>query len=1080
MSLSRQQQAAAYAPSSVAVTAGAGTGKTYMLVERYLYYLREREVSPLEMVAVTFTDKAARELRSRIRAAVAQQLPDAADLLAELEAAQISTIHALAAWICRQYPQEAGVAPDFTILDDLEGGIWLADRLQEALARLPETLYPQIPYSFLSPALEILIADPISAQRSLAKGTEHCDRLFAEIRREALTQLCQSWEWQNSRSILDRHLGKLGDKLEVYRQAAMIAITNLERGIDIRDALDTLAGLKINVGSQKNWEPGVLPIVKDAIVVVRDRVKQAINAGLITLELGSADDRLAPMLSALSAAFDCVQTDLDGVKLRNRIVTFADLEIRALQALKIDRVRTQCRDRYRVFLVDEFQDTNPVQAEFLELLTEKADLTIVGDGKQSIYGFRRADVSVFDRFRDRIVSRNGEAMELNTSFRTHQPLIDQINRIFQPLLGNLHQNLESAIEPPHLAPHVQVYTVRAPKEVNKPQRQGAEAQQIARLLQEMLETQTPVRDRHSSLPRSIAPRDIAILARTWDALQIYSEALAVAGIPAVVAGGESLLETREAKDAIAFLRFLADPSDDIALVSVLRSPFFVVSDRILFQLAREKISQDSHPKPQTPNPKISWWQRLQTTNYPELAYPISTLKHLLKERYREPPSRLLQHIDRATGYTATIGNLSGSARREADWRGFRELVRALEAGTHDVFIVVRRLKRLLEARVKVPRPPLEVKDAVSLMTIHAAKGLEWPVVVVADLTRSIPNNSPPIYFDPDIGVGLKWEDENGEPCKSSLYILLEQLRKQREEAEALRVLYVALTRARDGAILTANTSQGGSLDRLLPGLEFAGIPIQIWDIDSVSPTPNPVRAGFDDGFADEAHDISPKPQILLSPVGSGLFELPVTALSDYAACPRKFEFRYLLGYPGLGEGMAIAQRVGILTHKALELGIRELKALSFFDPELTLVRVQEAIDLAENFDHHPDYARFRQKAINKETSITLEFGGLTFNGVVDLIGDNWVLDYKTDTDIAPQHHRFQLWAYAQATGVASAYIAYLRHQLLHAFTPEDLAEIHQEAQQLVWKIRSGNYDPTPSVETCGKCPYVEICEFGNG
>ncbi|MGB6168541.1 MAG: UvrD-helicase domain-containing protein, partial [Geitlerinemataceae cyanobacterium] len=829
MTLSRQQQAAAYAPGSVAVTAGAGTGKTYMLVERYLYYLRERDVSPLEMVAVTFTDKAARELRSRIRSAVARQLPDSPDILAELEAAQISTIHALAAWICRQYPQEAGVAPDFTLLDDLEGGIWLADARQEALARLPESIYQQVPYSLLSQAIEILIADPISARRSLAKGTEDCDRLFAEIRHSALTQLCENPDWQHSRSLLDLHIGKMGDKLEVYRQDATIAIADLERGFNIQKSLETLAGLKVNVGSKKNWEPGVLPVVKEAIVVVRDRAQQAMAEGLITLELGEADDRVVPMLSALSEAFDLVQADLDRVKLRSRVLTFADLEVRALQALKNDEVRAQYCDRYRVFLVDEFQDTNPVQAELLELLTEKADLTIVGDEKQSIYGFRRADVSVFDRFRDRIVSQRGDVVELSLSFRTHNGAIDRINRIFQPLLGSLNQNLESDIEPPHPPPHIRVYTVQAPKEVNKPQRQLAEAQHLARLLAQMLETQTPVRDKHSALPRSIRPGDIAILARTWDALQVYSEALEAAGIPAVVAGGESLLATREAKDAMAFLRFLADTGDDLALVSILRSPFFAVSDRILFQIAQEKTSQ---------NPKLTWWQRLQVSTEPQLAEIVATVKELLRERYRQPPTRLLQQIDRLTGYTAIIGNLSNADRREADWRGFRELVRTLETGNHDVFTVVRRLKRLIEADVKVPRPPLETKNAVSLMTIHASKGLEWPVVVVADLTRSTPNNSPPIYFDPEFGVGWKWEDENGESCKSSLYILLNYLQKKREDAETLRVLYVALTRVRDYAILTANDTKGGNLDRLFPGLESAGIPIHTWEIDSVSQTPN--------------------------------------------------------------------------------------------------------------------------------------------------------------------------------------------------------------------------------------------------
>ena len=147
MSLTSQQQAAAYAPHSIAVTAGAGTGKTYMLVERYLYYLRERQISPLEMVAVTFTEKAASELRSRIRSTVSQEFPEAVEMLAELEAAQISTIHALAARICRQYPEAAGVPPDFAMLDDLERDLWLSDALKDALEKLPQHFYETVPYS---------------------------------------------------------------------------------------------------------------------------------------------------------------------------------------------------------------------------------------------------------------------------------------------------------------------------------------------------------------------------------------------------------------------------------------------------------------------------------------------------------------------------------------------------------------------------------------------------------------------------------------------------------------------------------------------------------------------------------------------------------------------------------------------------------------------------------------------------------------------------------------------------------------------------------------------------------------------
>ena len=1075
MSLTSQQQAAAYAPHSIAVTAGAGTGKTYMLVERYLYYLRERQISPLEMVAVTFTEKAASELRSRIRSTVSQEFPEAVEMLAELEAAQISTIHALAARICRQYPEAAGVPPDFAMLDDLERDLWLADALKDALEKLPQHFYETVPYSLLSSAVKSLIDDPISARRALAKGDRGWEALATEIRQTALEELCTHPTWIESRDILQRYIGKMGDKLEVYRQGACSAIARVEERQNVATSLETLKTLKINVGSKKNWEAGALPIVKQAISQVRDLVKKALAQQLVTLELGEVDAQFAQILPVLAQAFDWIQNHLSQLKYRSRVLTFSDLEACALQALQSDRVRQEWSARYRVFLVDEFQDTNPVQAELLEALTQGTHLTIVGDVKQSIYGFRRADVRVFDRKRDRIVSHGGKAITLDLSFRTHQSLVRSINRIFQPLLGEIHQDLTAhCTDAPHPSPHLEVYAIHAERGINKPQRQFAEAQHLVGMLQEMLTAQTPIRAKNGDL-RPIAPGDIAILARTWDALQTYSEVLESAGIPAVIAGGESLLATREVKDAIALLRFLADPKDDIALIAILRSPFFALSDRILYRVSRQKLSQKSpSPKSKRSSKKsdrerIAWWHRLQDVDrreeFPELGRPIATLKELLADRDREPPSRLLQRVDRLTGYTAAIANLPGAARREADWRGFRELVRTLEAGSQDVFAVVRRLKQLVETDVKIPRPPLDAKDAVSLMTIHASKGLEWPVVVVADLARTSQNTPPTLYFDPEVGVGLKLEDGAGEPQKPVLYIVLEQMQKTREDAEALRVLYVALTRARDRLLLTACDPKGGGLDRLRPGLEAAGIPIQTWEMSE-----NP---RLETRTPSTPPPISPT---LLGSVGSGIFEVPVTALSDYACCPRRFEFAVVRGHPGLGDGIAQACRIGILTHKALESGIRDVEALARFDPGLAPESIEEAIALAARFDLQDCYAPFREGIVAKERPVSLRFAGLTLNGRVDVLGEDWVLDFKTDRVVAPQYHRFQLWAYAEATGVRTAHIAYLRHDRLHTFGAEDLATTAREATALVRRILAGDYTPTPSSEICQVCPYAEICE----
>jgi ATP-dependent helicase/nuclease subunit A len=515
----------------------------------------------------------------------------------------------------------------------------------------------------------------------------------------------------------------------------------------------------------------------------------------------------------LRDSFSRARAFLTEAKRRARVLDFADLEVHALMALEHEEVQNYYRERWRAFLVDEFQDTNPVQAKLLERLTQGAKLTVVGDEKQSIYGFRRADVEVFRRFRERILSERGEEVVLATSFRGHSELVGVLNAVFSSVLGEMRQDLEAhREEPPHVAPHVRAYAMELEERVPKALLQRAEAVHIARQLREMLDQEVGVYDTTVSTPRPVRPGDIAILSRVWAPLEVYGDALAAAGIPSVHAGGGTLLETREAKDGIVLLRFLADPNDDLALVAVLRSPFFAVDDRLLHGLAQER-GRD-----------VAWWKLVQEAEDPQLDAAKEMLRVLLSKRRLEPPTALLQLADHLTGYTAVIANLPGAERREADWRGFVALVGDLERGADDAFTVVRWLRQLHEGDAQIPRPPLEAGDAVSLMTIHAAKGLEWPVVVIPDLARAMPSSSGAVAFDPEMGVSVDFGEEEGQPA---LHRLIKDKKARLEEDETRRVFYVAPTRTRDHLILTCTglTERLCGLTVLQPGLELAGIPV---------------------------------------------------------------------------------------------------------------------------------------------------------------------------------------------------------------------------------------------------------------
>jgi ATP-dependent helicase/nuclease subunit A len=1063
MSLTPEQQTAAYTPSSVVVTAGAGTGKTHLLTARYLYYLKERGLSPLEIVAVTFTEKAAKELKSRIRSLITQQLPNRDDIIAELEAAPISTIHGLASRICQEHSEITGIPANFTVLEDARGKIWLNNSLDAALATLPSQCYRDIPYSLMKQSIAELLSDPYTAQKALQQGIQDWSKLITIARKAGLTQLVNSCIWQDTQEILNNNVGKSGDNLETIRQEVIAAMQEIAAAENIAAALTVIDKIDTRKGSKNNWTD--IKLVRETLKNLRELTREVSKKGLINAELTAADTRLQQILPALTEAYRDVINYLNQLKYQARVLTFADLEIYALEALKHQEVREYYQQRWQVFLVDEFQDTNPTQGDLLERLTSNSELTIVGDIKQAIYGFRRADIQIFQQFHQKIVSSQGKEVILNTSFRTHQPLISQINQIFASLLGKNHQELvafrqQQAAEDQitvKTIPYIQAFAVAAAKNSDKVQRQRIEADHLAQKLKQLLDSKTPVHDKSTGKLRPIEPGDILVLTRTWSPLTIYGEAISALGIPIAPAAGGNLLATREAKDSWSLLRFLADPQDDIALVAVLRSPWFAISDRIFFQVSQ------TFPHP-------SWWEAIQNTTFPELQYPITILRELLKQRDREAPSRLLQIGDRLTGYTAVIANLLEGTRRLADWKGFRKLVKELEIGTQDIFSVVRDLKQLYENDAAISRPPLDIANAVGLMTVYAAKGLERSLVVVADLNyqhQAAANSS--IYFDPQWGVAVKNKNSQGEWEKPFLSRWLESQKQQQEAEEDLRILYVALTRARDYLILTANEPDKGYLAKLIPGLTAANIPLEIIPCDSTQA--KPPTSTFP-----PLPDITP--QLPITPVKSGIFELPVTALSEFARCPQRFHLHYLTGHPGATEGIAYSMEVGTLVHTALEHNIKQAsRLLPFCDLTADTTVVTEAINLVDRFLQHPIYKPFRDSAIAKEKRITLKLGNITFTGVIDLLGKDWLLDYKSDRHIQPQHHRFQLWAYAQALDYTTAHIAYLRHDFIHTFSASDLPQIALEIPQLITQIETGNYEAKPAVENCAICPYLSICEF---
>ena len=257
------------------------------------------------------------------------------------------------------------------------------------------------------------------------------------------------------------------------------------------------------------------------------------------------------------------------------------------------------------------------------------------------------------------------------------------------------------------------------------------------------------------------------------------------------------------------------------------------------------------------------------------------------------------------------------------------------------------------------------------------------------------------------------------------------------------------------------------MDILKPGTEAAGIQSEVivYDEDlTIAPAPG----------------LSPEPEspavIDVEPLRTGLTELPVTALSVFAACPERFRWEFIEQHPGVHDGAGSAMRVGTLTHLALEHEITSAEGLRAFDAGASDEEIERAISLAHAFNKD-EYGSVNRTGAKRELRFAERFGSFTLTGTADLVGEDFVLDYKTDATVEPHSHRFQLWAYAKALGKSRALIAYLAHDRLHEFTTENLAGVETEASILLDRIASGDHRAAPSLEACRICAYKKVCEF---
>jgi ATP-dependent helicase/nuclease subunit A len=819
--------------STLFVEAGAGSGKTTELVGRVLALVETGSTELGAIAAITFTEKAAAELRDRVRAELERALacdlkPDAADryrlALAQLDGAAIGTLHSFAQRILSEHPIEAGLPPRVEVVDEVSSevefeGRWctfrdelLADPALErtivlltaagvkfgALRAIAVTFNDN--WDLVDERVPADVPDPPSATDLVAPVLAEIDRICAEPCGDPDDTLCRFTDG-------------------VGRYTAMLKTITDE--VDLLEALDPDGPTKPPSfrpgvrGKQQNWSADLATLRSD-LIAVGERLN-----GVRTEVANACVQRLGSELRRFT---------LDAAEERRLAgrLEFHDLLVRARSLLRDpvdgEAVRTRLHDRYRRLLLDEFQDTDPIQVELAALIAavpgQRVDgihwtsvdvvpghLFFVGDPKQSIYRFRRADIATFltaqQRFGEADANGVSNTVRLSANFRATTPVIEWVNATFGALIQDVpgsqppYASLEAVRPPGPAGPAVSVVGRRPhPQGFRADQLREAEAADVAATVVRVVEEGWSVDDGAAGW-RPAKLGDITILVPARTSLPFLEDALDARHIPYRAESSSLVYSTRAVRDLLMVLRAVADPTNLLHVVAALRTPLFACGDDDLFRFHARNRSW-SYLSPRLGEPEDG--DRVHAA--------LATLRELYEQRHWLAPSELLDRIARDRR-AMDLGFAEGRPRDV--WRRIRFVIDQARSWSEATGGNLRQYLAWVElqladgARVAEAILPETDDDAVRIMTIHGAKGLEFPVTIVSGMSTK-PQARPvqaEVVFPPSGRVGYKV----GRAAKTDEYVAWAPIDEQMSYHERIRLLYVACTRARDHLVVSLHRAE---------------------------------------------------------------------------------------------------------------------------------------------------------------------------------------------------------------------------------------------------------------------------------
>ncbi len=754
-----QKQAIEIRGKNLLVSAAAGSGKTAVLVERIRRLIVEEGVDVSRMLIVTFTNGAASEMRERIYKAVSEAAEEGREKglseqrqgflrrqLSQIPSANISTFHGFCLELIRRYFYLIDMSPVFGICDDIQKSVFQAAAM---------------------------------------------DRLIEEA---------FEWPWEEGFEAFAGRFAKAGNEREIRIM--------VEQTYDFIQGLpEPFAWLSENIErmktSEDEWERRLYP---DALVLEKlvKRYEQ-----LYRLQ-----------------------------KERRRVLDFGDIEHRALEILKDPGVCGECREQFRYIFIDEYQDSNVVQEALIDRIKRADNLFMVGDVKQSIYQFRLAEPGIFLEKYERC--RTGQEpeslkLDLNRNFRSKRNVIECVNRVFSAVMtketcgmdydGNarLYQGLsdEKDIHWPcglHFLDE-SASQEKAGADMEEMKREELEAAICASLVRELVGK--AFYDTKQGVVRDFTYRDIVILMRSFkSSAQIYQETLQKAGVPAYAEGGDGYFDTVEIQVFINLLKIIDNRRQDIPLLSVLRSviggftleeigKIRAYSSQGLFAEAFLDFCLGKAPEKEE---DAAYFEKEEGLRQKGEAF-LERLSRWRQLEKQMPLRDFLWHLAETSLYYEYVGALPGGPRRQANLRLLFERAASFQSGlAQGLFGYLQYLERMKETKSPMGEMKLlgEGDDVVRIMTIDKSKGLEFPAVILAGMGKRFNRSRPSaaLSFDRKLGLGMRYRDpEGGFYSKTLRQRTIDEKKSKEDLAEEMRILYVAMTRARDRLLLVGSAKK---------------------------------------------------------------------------------------------------------------------------------------------------------------------------------------------------------------------------------------------------------------------------------